>query len=119
MQKVNILEKFSLFDDQWNPRIIGELNDQMIKIARIQGEFVWHSHAKEDEFFLVLKGAMKIRLRDQVILLNEGDFFIVPHGVEHKPVADREAWILMFEPASTSHTGDVQSDITVDEFERI
>ena len=119
MQKVNLTEKYSLFSEHWSPKIVGELNGQVVKIAKIQGEFVWHKHEHEDEFFLVNKGKMTIQLRDQSIELKQGEFFIVPKGVEHKPVAEQEAEILMFEPAGTLNTGDVRDQKTLDELEYI
>ena len=119
MKAVNLAEKFGLFSEHWSPKIIGDLNGQLIKIAKIRGEFVWHKHDLADEFFLVHKGEMTIRLRDDDVQLKEGEFFIVPRGVEHKPVADDEAEILIFEPASTLNTGDVRDERTIDELERI
>jgi quercetin dioxygenase-like cupin family protein len=119
MAKVNLAQKFTLFDEYWAPKIVGELNGQQVKIAKVQGEFVWHRHADEDEFFLVIKGELTIKLLDEDIQLQEGEFVIVPRGVEHKPVADKEAHILMFEPAGTLNTGNVQSEWTVQNVERI
>ncbi len=110
---VNLAERFSRFSDQWHPKIVGELNDSYIKLAKVQGEFVWHQHANEDEFFLVVQGRLLIRLRDRDVLLNEGEFFVVPRGVEHLPVAEDEAHILLLEPKATLHTGDVDSARTV------
>ncbi len=119
MEKVNLAQKFSLFDEYWSPKIVGELNGQVVKIAKLKGEFLWHHHEAEDELFLVVKGRMVINLRDQDVTLEEGEFFIVPRGVEHKPVAEEEAHILMFEPESTWNTGNVQSERTVEEPETI
>ena len=119
MDKVNLAQKFSLFDEQWSPKLIGQLNGQQIKIAKIQGEFVWHHHADADEFFLVVHGKMTIKLPDRDVQLQEGEFLIVPRGVEHKPVAQKEAHILMFEPVGTLNTGNVQSERTVQDVERI
>jgi mannose-6-phosphate isomerase-like protein (cupin superfamily) len=119
MEKVSLAQKFALFDDQWSPKLIGELNGQQIKIAKIQGEFVWHQHEAEDEFFMVVQGQMTIKLPDEDVHLEEGEFFVVPRGVEHKPVAVEEAQILMFEPAGTLNTGNVQDERTVQEVERI
>lgn len=113
MKKINFEEKFALFDDYWSPRIVGELNGQYIKLAKIKGEFVWHTHDDEDEYFQVFKGAIRIHLRDRVITLNDGESFIVPRGVEHKPEAPKEAHIMMFEPKSTAHTGSAQTDHTM------
>ena len=112
MQKVNIAEKFSLFTDYCNPRIIVELNGQHVKAVKLKGEFVWHSHEHEDELFLVIKGKFNMELRDKTVSINEGEFFIVPRGMEHKPVAEEEAHILLFEPATTLNTGDVQNELT-------
>jgi mannose-6-phosphate isomerase-like protein (cupin superfamily) len=112
MEKVNLDEKFAAFSEQWQPRIVGELNGQHVKVVRLQGEFVWHQHENEDEMFLVLDGAMKIELRNRTIDLAKGEFFIVPHGVEHRPVAHEEARVLLFEPASTLNTGNIQNERT-------
>lgn len=119
MDKVNLAQKFSQFAERWQPRIVGELNGQLVKIARVQGEFVWHKHDDEDEMFLVVKGSLTIRLRNRDVELNESEFFIVPRGVEHQPVADDEAWIMLFEPAGTLNTGDVRNERTVERLERI
>jgi len=119
MPVVNLEKKFSSFKEHWNPKIVGELNGQVVKIARIKGEFIWHKHEKEDEFFLVVKGCMQIKLRGEEVRINEGEFYVVPSGVEHKPVADEEAWILMFEPESTLNTGDVVDERTCENIERI
>jgi mannose-6-phosphate isomerase-like protein (cupin superfamily) len=112
-QKVNIAEKFTRFSEHFTPKIIGEANGQYVKIAKIQGEFVWHSHPNEDELFLVFKGVLTIEFRDRTIKLGEGEMFIVPKGVEHRTLADEETYIMMIEPKSTAHSGDVQSDLTV------
>ena len=119
MQKVNIAEKFSLFNDYCNPRIIGELNGQHVKAVKLKGEFVWHSHEHEDELFLVVKGVFNMELRDKTVTINEGEFFIVPRMVEHKPVATEEVHILLFEPASTINTGDVENELTRKTLEKI
>jgi mannose-6-phosphate isomerase-like protein (cupin superfamily) len=119
MEKVNLHQKFDLFSEFWTPKIAGELNDQYVKLAKTKGEFVWHTHDKEDEFFLVVKGSLTIELRDQEIKLDEGEFCIVPRGVEHKPFSEQEAHVLVFEPKVTRHTGNVKSDMTVEEFEWI
>lgn len=112
MEKVNLLQKFSLFDEHWSPKIVGELNGQQVKLAKLQGTFVWHHHVVEDELFYVVKGFLKILLRDRTIELNEGEFFIVPRGVEHLPVADNEVWVLLFEPATTLNTGNTINEKT-------
>ena len=119
MEKVNLAEKFSLFNDYYNPRIVGELNNQHVKLAKLKGEFVWHKHDMEDELFLVIKGTLKMELRDKTIVINEGEFLVVPHGVEHKPVADEETHILLFEPATTLNTGDVENEMTRKELEKL
>lgn len=113
MKTINLEEKFSLFDDYWSPRIISELNGQYVKLAKLKGEIVWHTHEDEDEFFQVIKGSIVIHLRDQSVTLNEGECFVVPRGVEHKPVAVEEAHVLIFEPKATAHTGNIRSDMTV------
>lgn len=119
MSVVNIQEKFKLFKDLWSPKKIGELNGQQILLAKIKGEFVFHKHEDEDELFMVKKGVLEMHLRDEIVTINEGEFYIVPKGVEHKPVAKEEVHILLFEPLTTKHTGDVVADITVDTYESI
>jgi quercetin dioxygenase-like cupin family protein len=119
MEKVNLKEKFKLFNELWTPKIVGELNGQYVKLAKTQGEFVWHKHDSEDEFFLVIKGSLTIRLREGDMRLHEGEFFIVPRGVEHKPVSEEEAHVLVFEPKSTLHTGDIKSELTVEKLDWI
>jgi mannose-6-phosphate isomerase-like protein (cupin superfamily) len=119
MEKVNITEKFRLFEDFWNPKIIGELNGQYVKVVKIKGEFVWHHHDFEDELFWIIKGRMRMLLKDREVVLEPGEFFIVPRGVEHKPVADEEVYLLLFEPKSTLNTGDQKNERTVEELEWI
>lgn len=120
LEKVNLAEKFAQFSDHWNPRVVGELNGQQVKIAKFLGPFEWHHHEQEDEFFLVIKGAFEMHLRDKVVTLKPGEFMIVPRGVEHKPVANQEAEVLMFEPASTLNTGNLKdSERTRKDLERI
>ncbi|MBN1874361.1 MAG: cupin domain-containing protein [Anaerolineae bacterium] len=115
MQKVNVSEKFTRFDDLWSPKIVGELNGQYVKLAKLQGEFVWHHHETEDEMFLVIEGTLVIQLRQQDdVVLETGEFFIVPRGIEHKPVAENEVHVLLFEPQSTYHTGNVKTEKTVE-----
>jgi len=114
MEKVNIKQKFQLFNEYWSPKIVGELNDNHIKIFKAKGEFVWHKHEEDDEFFLVVKGKLKIKLRDREIILNEGEFFIVPKGVEHLPYAEEETHILLFETKRVINTGDATSDKRVE-----
>ena len=112
MEKVNLAEKLSLFNDHYNPRIVGELNGQHVKLVKLKGEFVWHKHEVEDELFLVIKGTLTMEYRDRTVEINEGEFIIVPHGVEHKPKANEEVHILLFEPATTLNTGDVENEMT-------
>jgi mannose-6-phosphate isomerase-like protein (cupin superfamily) len=119
MEKVDLREKLALIDERWSPRIVGELNGQHVKLAKLEGEFVWHRHAEEDELFLVLEGRLAIHLRDRVVELEPGQLFVVPRGVEHKPVADGEVHVLLFEPVSTRNTGDVVEERTVQRVEWI
>jgi mannose-6-phosphate isomerase-like protein (cupin superfamily) len=112
MDKVNLRETLASFSEHWQPRIVGALNGQEVKIAKIQGEFVWHHHENEDEMFLVVHGAITLQLRDRDVHLGEGEMFIVPRGVEHRPVAEQEAHILLFEPAGTLNTGNLRNDRT-------
>ena len=119
MHKVNLAQKLRQFSERWSPRIVGELNGQQIKVAKLEGEFVWHHHADEDELFLVLRGHLSIHLRDRVIELDPGEFFIVPRGVEHKPVTQEEVHVLLLEPVSTLNTGNVRNQFTVDSPERV
>ena len=111
---VNLSETLAQIQEYWDPHIVGELNGQHVKLAKVEGEFVWHHHQNEDELFLVLKGVLKLELRDRTVTLRPGEFFIVPKGVEHKPVAEEEVHLLMFEPASTLNTGNVRNERTVD-----
>jgi mannose-6-phosphate isomerase-like protein (cupin superfamily) len=117
--KINLAQKFSPIHEYWKPYIAGELNGQLIKLVKFQGEFVWHHHENEDEMFLVVKGRFRIEFRDKSVELEPGEFIIVPRGVEHKPVADEECWILLFEPASTLNTGNVENEFTRHELERV
>ena len=119
MEKVNLVQKFSLFGEQWSPKIVGELNGQQVKLAKLQGSFVWHHHQDEDELFYVVKGSLKILLRDKTIELAEGEFFIVPRGVEHLPVAEEEVWVLLFEPGTTLNTGNIVNEKTKEALEQI
>lgn len=114
MSKVNLSEKFHLFSEYWAPRIVGELNGQYVKLAKFKGEFMWHSHANEDELFFVVKGTLKIEFRDGCVTLKEGEIYIVPKGVEHKPVADEEAHIMLLEPKSSEQTGGIENDLLVE-----
>jgi mannose-6-phosphate isomerase-like protein (cupin superfamily) len=120
MDKVNIQEKLGSFTDLWNPRIVAELNGQHVKLTKLQGPFIWHHHENEDELFLVVKGRLRMELRDGDVVLEPGEMLVVPRGVEHRPVADEETHILLFEPASTLNTGNVEDDErTRRELERI
>lgn len=119
MKKVNLENAFSLFEEQWSPKIVGEVNDAYVKLVKFQGEFVWHHHDNEDEMFLVVKGRMRMELRDGDISLDEGEFIIIPRGVEHRPVADEETHVLLFEPRSTLNTGNVRNERTLNELERL
>jgi mannose-6-phosphate isomerase-like protein (cupin superfamily) len=119
MQKVNLAQKFELFDEYWSPKIVGELNGQHVKLAKLKGEFVWHQHEDEDELFLVVRGRLTMKLRTGEIVLEAGEFLIMPRGIEHCPLAEEEAHVLLFEPIETKHTGDVQSDRTVETYDWI
>lgn len=117
MDKINIEEKLFLFKDHWNPRIVAELNGQHVKLAKLHGEFVWHKH--EDEMFYVIKGQLKIEFRDRIIEINENEFLVVPKGVEHKPIAEKEVSVILFEPISTLNTGNVTFEMTKEKLEKI
>lgn len=119
MEKVNLAAKFGLFDEYWSPKIVGALNGQHVKLAKLKGEFVWHHHEVEDEMFLVVQGQLTMKLRDRDIVLNAGEFLIVPHGVEHKPVAVEEVHVLLFEPQGTLNTGNVQNEHTKSELQEL
>jgi mannose-6-phosphate isomerase-like protein (cupin superfamily) len=119
IEKVNLREKFGRFDERWSPKIAGEVNDSYVKLVKLEGEFVWHKHDAEDEMFLVVKGRLRIKLRDGEVDLDEGEFVIIPRGVEHLPVADEEAHVLLFEPKSVLNTGDVVNERTVAELGRV
>ena len=112
MEKVNIHQKLSLFTDYWSPRIVGALNGQYVKLVKFKGEFVWHKHDDEDELFYVLKGSFKMEYRDRTVEINENEFIIVPRGTEHRPVAQEEVSVMLFEPSSTLNTGDTINDFT-------
>jgi mannose-6-phosphate isomerase-like protein (cupin superfamily) len=113
MDKINLAEKLALFNTHWDPKIVGELNGQQVKLVKFQGTFVWHQHEQEDELFLVVKGEFDMEFRDRRVTLKEGELIIVPRGVEHRPMAEQEVHVLLFEPASTLNTGNVQSAFTV------
>ncbi len=119
MELVNLKEKLSQFNEHWQPKVVGELNGQYVRLAKIQGEFVWHHHEHEDELFYVVKGELQLLFRDREVLLKEGEFFIVPRGVEHKPVAKDEVHLMLFEPATTLNTGNVRTERTVEDLDRI
>lgn len=114
MLKADLIAKFKLFDECWTPKIIAELNDQYVKVAKLKGEFIWHDHENEDELFYIVKGTLLLKFRDRdPVRLNEGEMFVVPAGVEHLPIAEQECWVMLIEPKSTLHTGSVKSKNTV------
>ena len=119
LERIDLSEKLSGFEERWSPRIVAELNGQHVKLAKLEGEFVWHSHAEEDELFLVLKGQLTLELRDGAVVLGPGQMAVIPRGVEHRPVADGEVHVMLFEPAGTVNTGDVRNERTVEDLERI
>jgi mannose-6-phosphate isomerase-like protein (cupin superfamily) len=112
MEKIIIAEKLKLFSEYWSPKIVGELNGQQVKLAKFQGEFVWHKHDNEDEMFLVIEGVLKMELRDKTIEIHKNEFLIVPKGTEHRPVAEQEVSVMLFEPASTLNTGNTENELT-------
>jgi mannose-6-phosphate isomerase-like protein (cupin superfamily) len=117
--KINLAEKFARFSDQWRPKIVADLNDSQVKLAKVEGEFVWHNHADEDELFLVVKGELTIELRDGQVTLGPGELVVIPKGVEHRPVAREEVQLILIEPKGIKHTGDVVSERTVTKYSRI
>jgi mannose-6-phosphate isomerase-like protein (cupin superfamily) len=119
VRKINLAEMFGRFQDHWSPKIVGEVNDSLVKLTKLKGEFVWHHHEREDELFLVVKGKLRLRLRDKALVLGPGEFAIIPRGVEHLPVADEETHVLLFEPKSTLNTGNVRNERTVAELDRL
>ncbi len=119
MEKVNLREKLGAVRERWSPKIVGELNESYVKVVKLKGEFIWHHHQTEDELFLVLEGRLRMRFRDREVEIREGEFLIVPRGVEHLPVADEEVHVLLFEPKTTLNTGNVTNERTVAELERI
>jgi mannose-6-phosphate isomerase-like protein (cupin superfamily) len=119
MEKINLPQKFSLFSEYWSPKIVGELNGQHVKLVKFKGEFVWHKHDEEDELFFVVKGSFKMEYRDKTIVVNENEFLIVPKGVEHRPCAEEEVSVMLFEPAGTLNTGDAESELTKKELDII
>jgi mannose-6-phosphate isomerase-like protein (cupin superfamily) len=119
IKRVSLEEKFNLFSDRWSPKIVGEINDSYVKLVKLKGEFVWHHHEAEDELFLVVKGSLLIKLRDRDIRLEEGEFVIIPRGVEHLPIAEEEAHVMLLEPKTTLNTGEVHNERTVAVLDRI
>ena len=119
MEKINLAEKFALFNDHWNPRIAGELNGQQVKLVKFKGEFVWHKHDAEDEMFYVVSGKFNMEFRDKTVEIKEHEFIIVPRGVEHRPVAKHEVLVMLFEPATTLNTGNTEGELTKHELEKI
>lgn len=118
-KKINLPEKFDLFQDYWNPRIIAQLNGQDIRLAKLKGELIWHSHEDEDELFYVIKGKLKMCLESKDEIIEEGEMLIIPRGTKHKPVAEEECWVILFEPSDTKHTGDSHCEQTKSKFEHI
>jgi mannose-6-phosphate isomerase-like protein (cupin superfamily) len=119
MDKVNLAEKFAQFAEHWSPRIVGEVNDCAVKLVKVKGEFVWHHHDTEDEMFFVTRGRLRMRFRDREVLIGPGEFIVVPHGVEHMPVADEETEIVLIEPRDTLNTGNVRNERTVERLQKI
>jgi mannose-6-phosphate isomerase-like protein (cupin superfamily) len=119
MHKVNLAEQLERFSEHWSPRLVGELNGQHVRLVKLQGEFVWHHHEHEDELFLVLRGRLALHFRERVVHVAPGEFVIVPRGVEHKPAADEETHVLLFEPAATLNTGNLRNERTVEQIERL
>ena len=119
MEKINLAEKLARVSEYWSPKIVGQVNDSLVKVVKFQGEFLWHHHENEDEMFLVVKGTMRMRFRERDVLVREGEFIIVPRGVEHMPVAEEEVHVVLFEPKSTLNTGNVRNERTVAKLERI
>ncbi len=118
-RRVNLAEMFGRFQDHWSPKVVGEVNDSLVKLVKLKGEFVWHHHDKEDELFLVVKGKLRLKLREKDLVLGPGEFAIIPHGVEHLPVAEEETHVLLFEPGSTLNTGNVRNERTVPSLDRL
>lgn len=119
MEKVNLAHKFAKISEYWTPYIAGELNGQLVKLDKLKGEFIWHHHENEDELFLCIQGRFRIEFRDQTVWLEPGEFIVVPRKVQHRPVADEEAWVLLFEPASTLNTGNVENERTLHKLDRV
>jgi len=119
MDVINLDQKFSLFNEHWTPKLLTEVNGQVVKIAKVKGEFIWHNHKGEDELFFIIKGQLKIEFESETKIINEGEILVVPKGVEHKPIAEEEVWLLLFEPMNTKHTGEVQHELTQETIEKI
>lgn len=119
LRKINLAEMFGRFADRWSPKIVADLNDSHVKLAKVQGEFVWHQHAEEDELFVVIRGELTIELRDGQVTLGPGELVVIPKGVEHRPVAREEVQLMLIEPKGIRHTGDVVTERTVHEYQRI
>lgn len=119
METVNLIQKLSLFNEQWSPKIVGDLNDSYVKVAKLKGEFVWHHHETEDEMFFVIKGNLIIRFKDKDMKIEAGEFLIIPKGVEHMPVAAEEVWVMLIEPKTTLNTGNIRDEKTVEDLGRI
>ena len=119
MEKVSLAEKLSAFDEQWSPKVVADLNGQQVKLVKVQGEFIWHHHDDEDELFLVLDGRFRMDFRDRQVWIERGEMIVVPRGVEHRPVAEREVHVLLFEPSSTRNTGNQVERRTVEQLERL
>jgi mannose-6-phosphate isomerase-like protein (cupin superfamily) len=119
MEVINLQEKFALFQEQWSPKLVAELNGQAVKLVKVQGEFVWHHHEAEDELFFVVQGTLSIEFRDRVVQLQAGEMIVVPRGVEHRPYAAQEAWLMLFEPMATLNTGNVTNERTVEDVKRV
>ncbi|MBU5676892.1 cupin domain-containing protein [Alkaliphilus sp. MSJ-5] len=119
MDKINVYEKLNLFNEYWSPKILGEVNESYVKVAKFKGEFLWHTHENEDEMFYVLKGLLIIKFRDKDVILNEGEFLIISKGIEHMPVAEEEVHVMLIEPKATLNTGEVKNERTVGRLEKI
>jgi len=119
MDKIDVREKLNLFNEYWSPKILGEVNESYVKVAKLKGEFLWHIHENEDEMFYVIKGILIIKFKDRDVILNEGEFLIIPKGIEHMPVAEEEVHVMLIEAKTTLNTGDVRNERTVDKLEEI
>ncbi|MFV1884923.1 MAG: cupin domain-containing protein [Balneola sp.] len=115
MSSINLKEKFNLFDEQWTPKIIAETNGQLVKLAKLEGEFVWHNHEHEDELFYIVKGSLVLKFKDREVRLSEGELYVVPKGEDHLPIAEEECWVMLIEPKGTKHTGEIKFEGTVNE----